>query len=310
MAKPKKKQLHSSYLKVWNFRGADDFSAFAPSSILSTDAWLCNAAANVVLDGGNLTIRPGDLVVAIDDDPGTLTLANVQAGKWKIIRNITDDELTELANLAYTPPTASLSGGTTLEKHYSVSPYSVSLSWSVTEGSNPITSIELQKRENTGVWTKVKDLTGSGGSENVDVTIDTDTQFRVMVSSKSGEQVYSSTRQVVFQYKVGYRVGAPDPAIDDAWLKAGTLVFDTDEFRSFTANAATDEHIYYYVPKAYVSSPYINPPYFYVGGFEGGFAVYDSEASYEFGDETTEDYVVYRSTNAGLGSTNVTVQNS
>lgn len=310
MAKPKKKQLHNPHLKVWNYRGTDDFSSFSPSSILSTDAWLCNATSNVVLDSGQLTIRPGDLVVAIDDDPGALTLANIQAGKWKLIRSITDDELVELANLAYTPPSASLTGGTTLEKHYAATPYSVSLTWSVTEGSNPITTKELQKREGAGVWTKVKDLTGTSGSEDVDVTIDTDTQFRVMVSSKSGEEIYSTTRQVVFQYKVGYRVGAPAPSIDDAWLKAGTLVFDTDEFRSFTANAASGEHIYYYVPKAYVSSPYINPPYFYYQTFGGGFAVYDSEASYEFGDETVEDYVVYRSAQAGLGNTNITVQNS
>lgn len=308
MAKPRKIQLHNANLQVWNSRGLDDFSAFAPSNVLAGDAWLCNASSTVAID--ELHIRPNDLVVAMIDNPGLLNAANVDNNHWKVIRNVTNEQIEWIEGQLYNAPAASLSGGATLEKHYSATPYSAALTWSVTEGSNPITTKELQKSENGGSWAKVKDLTGTNGIENVSVNIDTDTQFRVLVSSKVGENIYSSTRQVLFQYKVGYRVGTSAPSIDDAWLKAGTLVFDTDEFRSFTVNAAIGEHIYYYVPKSYVVSPYISPPYFYVGGFEGGFAVYDSAASYEFGDGTTEDYVVYRSTQSGLGNTTVSVQNT
>jgi len=306
MAKPRKIQLHSANLQMWNSRGTSDFSAFSPADVLAGDSWLSSASAVV----SGLQIRNGDLIIALTDNPAAISQASVDAGDWKLIRNLTDDELTWLEAQLYNPPSASLSGGTTLEKNYAVSPYSASLAWSVTEGSNPITTKQLWKKEGAGSWVKVDDLTGTSGTESVDVNINVDTQFRVLVSSKSGEEIYSTIRTVAFQYKVGYRVGVASPTVNDAWLKAGTLVFDTDEFRSFSVNAATDEHIYYYVPKAYVSDPYISPPYFYVGGFEGGFAVLTSSAAYEFGDESIEDYVVYRSTQSGLGNTTVTVQNS
>jgi len=306
MAKPRKIQLHSANLQMWNSRGTSDFSAFSPADVLAGDSWLSSASAVV----SGLQIRNGDLIIALTDNPAALSQSSVDAGDWKLIRNLTEAEIAWLESQLYNPPSASLSGGTTLEKNYSETPYSASLTWSVTEGTNSITTKELWEKEGAGAWTKVKDLTGTSGTESVNVTINVDTQFRVLVSSRSGEEIYSTIRTVAFQYKVGYRVGVASPTVNDAWLKAGTLVFDSDEFRTFNVNAATDEHIYYYVPKAYVSDPYITPPYFYVGGFEGGFAVLTSAAGYAFGDETTEDYVVYRSTQSGLGNTTVTVQNT
>lgn len=306
MAKPRKIQLHSAYFQAWNIRGAINFVAFAPDNVLAGDVWHNIAVADVTVN--DLTIRPQDTVVAIVDNPGLLNETNLAAGKWKVLRNLSDDILAWLEQQLYTAPSANLTGGMTLEKNYSATPYAASFTWSVAAGTNPITTRELQKREEAGAWTKVKNLTGNSGSETINITINVDTEVRVMVSSKAGELIYSPTRVVKFQFKTGYGTGAGNVTLNDTFMKAGNMSFDTDAYRSFTANAAAGEHIFYYVPKSLISSPYMNPPYFYVGGFEGGFNVASQNASYVLGDGTSVDYVVYKSTNAGLGSTNVTVQ--
>lgn len=306
MAKPKKIQLHSTNFQAWNIRGVINFTAFSPDNILAGDAWHNIAEENVEVN--DLTIRPQDTVVAIVDNPGPLNETNLAAGEWKVLRNLSDDTLDWIEQQLYTAPSANLTGGITLEKNHSATPYAASFTWSVTAGTNPITTSELQKREGTGSWTKVKDLTGNFGSETINVAINSDTQVRVMVSSKAGESIYSPSCFVKFQFKTGYRVGGGEIALNDAFMKDGTMNFDTDAYCTFTVKAMAGDHIFYYVPKSFVTSPYIKPPYFLVGGFEGGFNVASETAAYVFGDETTVDYVVYKSTNSGLGSTTVTVQ--
>ncbi len=88
-----KEQLHGRYLKIWNFRGGDDFSAFNPSKVLAGDNWECTATENIFLDGGNVFLRPGDLVIAQVDNPGALIKSNIDDKSWKILRNLTDDEV-------------------------------------------------------------------------------------------------------------------------------------------------------------------------------------------------------------------------
>lgn len=308
MAKPKKIQLHSTNFQAWNIRGAINFSAFSPNNILAGDAWHNIAEENVEVN--DLTIRPQDTVVAIVDNPGLLNETNLAAGEWKVLRNLSDDTLDWIEQQLYIAPSANLTGGITLEKGFSSAPYGAKFTWNVTAGTNPIITRELQKREGSGSWIKVKDLTGNSGLETIDITIDTDTQVRVMVSSKAGESIYSPSCSVKFQFKTGYRVGGGDIILNNAFMKDGTMGFDTDAYCTFTVKAMAGEHIYYYVPKSFVSSPYIKPPYFYVGGFEGGFNVASQNARYTLGDGTSVDYVVYKSTNAGLGSTNVIVQSN
>lgn len=308
MGKPRKIQLQSAHLKVGNFKGVfTDLAAFSQADALSNDMWLYTGST--ATEGG-VMLRNNDLVMKTVDDAETpLSSDNLTNGKWKIVRHLTDAEINWLAGQLYVAPSATLtlSGSSTLERNHSALPYSTTLSWTTSAGTNAIITREFQRKDGAGAWTKVKDLTGNSGSESVTIQINTDTQFRVLVSSKAGETIYSTTRSVVFQYKTGYRVGTASPTIDDAWLKAGTNAFATSVYRSFTVNAGAGEHIYYYVPKSMVSAPYISPPAFYVGGFEGGFAVHSTTAAYTLGDGTSVEYVVYRSNQPSLGNTTVTV---
>ena len=110
MAKPRKEQLHGANLKLWNFKGTNDFLDFAPTDVLSNDVWFCNADTNVSLDSGLLIIRPGDMVLALIDQPGSLTRANVTAGKWSVIKHFTDDEVNWIEEMMYTGPPATING--------------------------------------------------------------------------------------------------------------------------------------------------------------------------------------------------------
>ena len=68
----------------------------------------------------------------------------------------------------------------------------------------------------------------------------------------------------------------------------------------FTVNAGVGEYIIYSYPSR------LGTVIFYVGGFEGGFESPET-VSVTNTSGYTEDYYVYRSTNSGLGSTEVTV---
>lgn len=84
LRRARKEQKHSSVYKVWNYRGPNDFSAFDPDNILAGDNWDCNAESYVNVN--DIEVYPGDLVIALVDNPGLLNEANLLAGKWRIDR--------------------------------------------------------------------------------------------------------------------------------------------------------------------------------------------------------------------------------
>ena len=92
------------------------------------------------------------------------------------------------------------------------------------------------------------------------------------------------------------------------------FLLDTDKFTktltgsrvtSFTKNAGSGQYIWYALPKS------IGKCSFKVGGFEGGFSLvtFNSNDYFSFTNASgySEDYYVYRSDNAALGNTSVTV---
>ena len=79
-----------------------------------------------------------------------------------------------------------------------------------------------------------------------------------------------------------------------------TGVLDADRKGDFTVNAGSGQYIFFAIPSAY------GTPAFKVGGFDGGFDKVQT-ISHTNKSGHTENYDVYRSTNASLGSTTVTV---
>lgn len=111
----------------------------------------------------------------------------------------------------------------------------------------------------------------------------------------------SKTTSVSFLNGVYYGVGAARDAYDSAFILGLTKTLRGSKLSSFTVDAGEGEHIYYCLPKRYGTCA------FTVGGFDGGF---DLMATIAFQNASgySEDYYVYRSTNAGLGATTVGVK--
>jgi hypothetical protein len=83
----RKAQIHSYNVHLWNDRGAPDFSDFDPDKVLAGDLWRCTVEEVTVNSiEGNVKLYEGDIVIALEDDPGALTYENINAGKWQIIR--------------------------------------------------------------------------------------------------------------------------------------------------------------------------------------------------------------------------------
>lgn len=90
-------------------------------------------------------------------------------------------------------------------------------------------------------------------------------------------------------------------ALTDGVLNAATGELATSRAKTFSVNAAEGQHIFYAFPHSW------GTPAFFVGGFEGGFALLKT-FDHVNASGATVSYDVYRSTNAGLGSTTVEVR--
>lgn len=94
---------------------------------------------------------------------------------------------------------------------------------------------------------------------------------------------------------------APSGAYDSAFILGLTKGLQGSKGKTFTVDAAAGQHIFYALPSRYGSCV------FNVGGFDGGFT---KVSTIEFTNASgyKENYDIYKSVNAGLGNTTVTVK--
>lgn len=127
----------------------------------------------------------------------------------------------------------------------------------------------------------------------------------ITVTGTDARNASSSVNTTIkFLNKKYYGVGTVTSADDVTnefvlGLANGTLVENKNG--NFKANAAAGQFIYFAIPASF------GTPAFFVGGFEGGF---DLLKTFNFTNASgyTTSYNVYKSTNAGLGDTTVTVK--
>lgn len=138
-------------------------------------------------------------------------------------------------------------------------------------------------------WNGVKTQEKTSGTLTVVLTVKDD---RGAAASKTAS----------IQWFNGVYTGAAEaPAtIDSAFILTLTKSLQSGKGKTFTVNAATGQYIWYACPVSY------GTPAFNVGGFDGGFS---KVATFDFTNVVgyTEEYQVWRSDNAGLGSTTVKV---
>lgn len=159
-----------------------------------------------------------------------------------------------------------------------------------------IENIGADVRSTTGLtgnaatqWNGVKTQEKTSGTLTVVLTVKDD---RGAEATKFG----------VVQWLNGVYTGAAEaPAtIDSAFILTLTKSLQSGKGKTFNVNAATGQYIWYACPVRY------GTPNFNVGGFDGGFS---KVATFDFTNSSgyTDEYHVWRSDNAGLGSTTVKV---
>lgn len=138
-------------------------------------------------------------------------------------------------------------------------------------------------------WNEIKAKTKSSGTLAVSIHVK---------DTRNTEE----TKTASIQWLNGVYTGAAavPAAIDSAFIRTLTKSLQSGKSKTFTVNAATGAYIWYACPVRY------GTPAFNVGGFDGGFGKV-ATLDYTNPSGYTESYQVWRSDNAGLGSTTVVV---
>lgn len=110
----------------------------------------------------------------------------------------------------------------------------------------------------------------------------------------------SRTTAISFLNGVYYGVAEAPSTYDSAFVLGLTKTLRSSKLTSFNVNAGAGQFIYYCIPTRFGTAS------FKVGGFDGGFSLV-ATISFTNSKGYTENYYIYKSDNAGLGATSVTV---
>lgn len=141
---------------------------------------------------------------------------------------------------------------------------------------------------------------GATGKAFTGLSIRSNKTWTLKATDERGAEA-TKTTGISFLNGVYYGAAAAPSAIDSSFILSLTKTLRGTKLSSFTVNAGAGQYIFYCVPKRFGTCS------FTVGGFDGGFDL-AATVSFTNGSGYTEDYYVYRSTNAGLGNTTVGVR--
>lgn len=133
----------------------------------------------------------------------------------------------------------------------------------------------------------------------ISASVEKPVNFTLTVTDEKGKTALLAAI-VTFYNGVYYGAAAEPTAYDSAFIRGLTKELRANKKPSFTANAGAGQYIYYCLPVSMRTCT------FAVGGFTGGFSLVDTIA-FTNASGYTENYYIYRSDNANLGNTSVTV---
>lgn len=166
----------------------------------------------------------------------------------------------------------------------------VILNWVLSK--NPKTMM-IDSESITPLTTRTKTYSGQN--------ITTNKTFTLKVTD---EKDASATKTTSITFVNGVYWGAkaaPSGAYDSAFILGLSKGLQGNKNKTFTVNAAAGQHIFYALPTRYGACT------FNVGGFDGGFTKV-STIQFTNASGYAESYDIYKSVNAGLGNTTVTVK--
>lgn len=144
----------------------------------------------------------------------------------------------------------------------------------------------------TPLSTRTKTYSGKNITQNVTYTL--------KVTDEKDANA-TKTTSITFVNGVYWGAKAAPSNYDSAFILGLSKALQGSKGKTFTVDAAAGQHIFYAVASRYGTCT------FNVGGFDGGFT---KVATIEFTNSSgyTESYDIYKSVNAGLGNTTVTVK--
>lgn len=165
----------------------------------------------------------------------------------------------------------------------------VTLNWTLSK--NPKTMM-IDSESITPVSTRTKTYSGQN--------ITTNKTYTLKVTDEKDATV-TKTTSISFVNGVYWGAKEAPESYDSAFVLGLTKGLQGSKGKTFTVDAAAGQNIFYALPTRYGACT------FNVGGFDGGFT---KVATIEFTNASgyKESYDIYKSVNAGLGSTTVTVK--
>ncbi len=149
-----------------------------------------------------------------------------------------------------------------------------------------------EAEETLATSARSKTYTGKSVKENTNIVI-----------TATDERNATATRTVTisFQPKVYWGIADNKASYTSADILALESALASNRNRTFSVNAGAGKHIIYAIPQ------YFGTPTFNVGGFDGGF-IKVGTIEHTNASGYKQNYDVWKSVNAGLGQTSVTVK--
>lgn len=268
-----------------------------PEPSAATLGWLYNITSNFTttdqfVEGAGINYTAGENVAIIEPTTGVFKY-DVFSGTVDLT-TIESDIATlqsQMAELLYTPIVINSFSNNIGTQELGTTITAVNLSWSFSKTPESVTLDGVEKAvDSTG-----ESLTGLSITANKTWTL------RATETKPDGTQ-YTATRTSACSFYNGvyYGVATAPITYDSAFILSLTKTIRSNKLTSFTANAGTDQFIYYALPTRYGTCA------FKVGGFDGGFTLVDT-ISFTNSKGYTENYYIYKSDNASLGETAVSV---
>ena len=166
----------------------------------------------------------------------------------------------------------------------------VILNWTLNKDPKTMT---IDSESITPLTTRTKTYNGQNITTNKTYTL-----------KVTDEKDASATKTTSITFVNGVYWGAkaaPSGAYDSAFVLGLSKGLQGNKNKTFTVNAAAGQHIFYALPTRYGACT------FNVGGFDGGFTKV-STIQFTNASGYAESYDIYKSVNAGLGNTTVTVK--
>ena len=264
-----------------------------PTPSAETLGWFYNindafTTTDQFVEGAGISYLAGENVAIVEPEPGVYKY-DVFSGLVDLspLENEIDDLKSQIADLTYKAITITSFTNNVGTVEIGSTVTSVDLSWAFSKTPKSVTLDNVSK----GIASTGESLTGLSITGNKTWTLK---------ATDERDAVATRTTSISFLNGVYYGVAQVPSSYNSAFVLGLTKVLRGSKLNSFNVDAGAGQYIYYCIPERFGTAS------FKVGGFDGGFSLV-ALISFTNIKGYTENYYIYKSDNANLGSTAVSV---